>query len=107
MWRKYLRRSLAHGYAWDATNRVFDLANRGCGFRSNVEIEIIFCQSRQIGNVAGLANMAENNRIDSFDDRFFIQREPTVGAAGVCFLRLTARPLKAFVFYVEATHEIR
>src|SRR6266496_2815731 len=42
-----------------------------------VEIEIFWPVCTGIGDFVALANLSETNRIDRFDDPFFIQREPT------------------------------
>ena len=42
-----------------------------------LEIEIFWPVCAGIGDFVALANLTETNRIDRFDDPFFIQREPT------------------------------
>ena len=56
----------------------FDLANSpDVDSDPPLEIEIFWPVSTRIGDFVALANLSETNRIDRFDDPFFIQREPT------------------------------
>ena len=56
----------------------FDLANpANIDSDPAVEIEIFWPVCAGIGHHVALANLSETNRIDRFDDPFFIQREPT------------------------------
>ncbi len=56
----------------------FDLANSpDVDSDPTLEIEIFWPVCAGIGDFVALANLSETNRIDRFDDPFFIQREPT------------------------------
>ena len=56
----------------------FDLANSpDVDSDPTLEIEIFWPVCTRIGDFVALANLSETNRIDRFDDPFFIQREPT------------------------------
>lgn len=55
----------------------FDLANSSdVDSDPTLEIEIFWPVCTRIGDFVALANLSETNRIDRFDDPFFIQREP-------------------------------
>ena len=55
----------------------FDLANSSdVDSDPTLEIEIFCPVCTRIGDFVALANLTETNRIDRFDDPFFIQREP-------------------------------